>query len=232
MFTKNKTMKIYTTIIGFLIAGALTVTAQEKDMKYDKLETMQDEIETDLVGVYEIVADYPDFAYEYVYHDGHLDKVMVTGIDNPADKKEVSALIYSVRSAKDDMRNYCNRVGIYYAPEREAEPKVGYDEFRERIQKNLQYPDNAEDYGVEGTVYVKFVVGRDGEVDFVTADHAIDSPFEQRVDKLEQEAVEAVEEVDVEWEPAIADGDIVDSWAVVPVTFDFKKNPVLPALIR
>ena len=42
MFTKNKTMKIYTAIISLLIAGAFTVTAQEKDMKYDKLETMQE----------------------------------------------------------------------------------------------------------------------------------------------------------------------------------------------
>ena len=153
MFTKNKTMKIYTAIISLLIAGAFTVTAQEKDMKYDKLETMQDKIETDLVEVYEIVGDYPDFAYEYVYHDGHLDKVMVTGIDNPADKKEVSALIYSVRSAKDGMRNYCNRVGIYYAPEREAEPKVGYDEFRERIQKNLQYPDKSRRVIVRSSIF-------------------------------------------------------------------------------
>ncbi|WP_339735414.1 energy transducer TonB [uncultured Sunxiuqinia sp.] len=231
---KRKLSRIYTTLIAsfILVAGAFTATAQNDDMKYDELEKMQDHMEGYLFEVYELVGDYPSFGYEYVYHDGHLDRVMVSGIDDPATKKEVAELMHKFRSAKDDMKNYCTRVGIYYAPEQEAEPKMGYESFREEVRENLNYPERAENFGVEGTVYVKFIVEKDGEVSFVTADHAIDSPYEQRVDRLEEVAITAVEDVDAEWEPAIVDGAIVDSWAVIPVTFDFQKNPALPALIR
>lgn len=235
-------MKIYTTFIAslFLMAGVFSASAQDKkmhhedkaDIQYNKLEKMQDNIESNLIEVYGIIEEYPDFSYEYVYEDGILKDVKVSGIDNPTHQEDVATLIYNVRSAKDDMRNYSSRVGIYYAPEQEAEPKVGYEQFREKVQENIQYPDNAENYGVEGTVYVKFIVDENGEIAFVTADQAIDSPYKQRVEKMKKEAVEAVKETDVDWEPAVSDGEIVDSWAVIPVTFDFRKDPFLPALIR
>jgi len=230
----KKLKQIYTTLIAsfILMAGAITATAQSEDMKYDELEKMQDNIESYLFQVYEIVDEYPNFGYEYVYHNGHLDRVAVSGIDDTATKKEVAELMHLFRSEKDKMKNFATRVGIYYAPEQEAEPEMGYEAFREEVQKNLNYPERAENFGVEGTVYVKFIVEADGEVSLITADHAIDSPFDQRVEKLKKEAIAAVEEVDAEWEPAIVDGVIVDSWAVVPVTFDFQKHPTLPALIR
>ncbi|WP_082326264.1 energy transducer TonB [Sunxiuqinia dokdonensis] len=226
--------KTYKTLIAsfILMAGALTATAQHDDLNYDELEKMQDNIEGYLFQVYEIVDDYPNFGYEYVYHNGHLDRVAVSGIDDMATKKEVAELMHLFRNEKDKMKNFATRVGIYYAPEQEAEPEMGYEAFRQEVMNNINYPEGAENFGVEGTVYVKFIVEEDGEVSFVTADQDIDSPYEQRVKKLEEAAVAAVEEVDAEWEPAIVDGTIVDSWAVIPVTFDFQKNPSLPVLIQ
>ncbi len=230
----RKLSQIYTTLLAsfILMAGVFTASAQNKDMKYDELEKMQDSMESYLFEVYELVDDYPNFGYEYVYHDGHLDRVMVSGVDDPATKKAVAELMHKYRTVKEGMKNHFTRVGIYYAPDQEAEPKMGYEAFRQEVIDNVNYPEGAENFGVEGTVYVKFIVEKDGEVSFVTVDHAIDSPYDQRVERLKKAAIAAVEEVDAEWEPAIADGLIVDSWAVIPVTFDFQKNPSLPALIR
>jgi TonB family protein len=215
----------------FFAAGTLSVSAQKK-MDDKKLKDMQAKNEAYMVDIYEIVDGYPEFNYKYVYDDGKLEEVVVTGIDNPEDENRVAALIYDMRTNKDIMKNYCDMHGVYYAPEREAEPKEGYTEFRKEIQKNLDYPQAARNYGVEGTVYVKFIVDEFGNLSKMKAQDAIDSPYEGRVKELEREAIAAVEQVDAEWKPAIVDGDYVESYVVVPVTFDFKKDPGLPALIR
>lgn len=215
----------------FFAAGTLTVSAQKK-MDDKKLKDMQAKNEAYLVDVYEIVDGYPQFNYKYVYNDGELQEVVITGIDNPKDQNRVATLMYDMRSNKDMMKDYCDAHGVYYAPEREAEPKVGFGEFRKEIQRNLEYPEEARNYGVEGTVYVKFIVDEFGNLSKMVAHEAIDSPYEGRVDQLEREALAAVQEIDAEWQPAIVDGEFVESYVVVPVTFDFQKNPVLPAMIR
>ncbi|HKJ41284.1 MAG TPA: energy transducer TonB [Sunxiuqinia sp.] len=219
-------------VFMLLMAGSLTASAQHKDMKYDKLENIEDQIESDLANIYDITTTYPDFNYEYVYKDGKLQKVIVTGIDDSKDKDQVAKLIYNYRTEKDQMRNFSNRMGIFYAPDLDAKPEMGYSNFRNKVKSNLTYPDASKNYGVEGTVYVKFIVDRDGDVDYVTADQDINSPFKQRVDQLENAAISAVKSVDAHWYPAMVDGRVVDSWIVLPVKFDFKKDPVLPALIR
>lgn len=215
----------------FFAAGTLSVSAQKK-MDDKKLKDMQAKNEAYMVDLYDVIYGYPQFNYKYVYDDGKLKEVVVVGVDNPEDKNRVAALLYEMRTNKDKMKNYCDAQGVYYAPEREAEPKAGYTEFRKEIQENLEYPEDAKNYGVEGTVYVKFIVDEYGNISKIKAQDAIDSPYEGRVKELEREAVAAVQEVDEEWEPAIVDGDYVESFVVVPVTFDFKKSPVLPTLIR
>lgn len=219
-------------VFMLLVAGSFTASAQQKNMKYDKLETTEDQIESDLADIYAITAAYPDFSYEYVYKDGKLQKVIVTGIDDSKDKDKVATLIYNFRNKKDQMRHYSNRMNIFYAPDLEAKPEMGYDQFKQKVKNNLTYPDASKNYGVEGTVYVKFIVDKHGNVDYITADQDIDSPFKQRVDQLENAAISAVKSVDANWYPAMEEGRVVDSWVVLPVRFNFKKDPMLPALIR
>ncbi len=241
-----KTQIALLTAIMFFVAGTVNVSAQNHDKNMDKkhdmqnmksmdskkLNDMQTKNEAYLVDIYKIVDKYPDFSYEYEYDNGKLERVVVTGIEDSNDKDRVAKLIYNVRSNNDNMKNYCDMEGIYYVPEKDAKPKIGYEQFRDKIKENLTYPENAKNFGVEGTVYVKFIVDDDGNVTHLTADQAIDSPYDNRVEKLEEKALAAVEEVDADWEPAKVDGDYVDSWVVVPVTFEFKKDPSLPVLIR
>lgn len=219
--------------IVFLLAGVFSAAAQDKsNMNYTELEKMQDDNEIYLMQAYDVVKDYPHSTYEYVYHQGHIHKVLVDGIDDLVAKKRLTTLIYNYRQNKDKMKNMRNRVGIYYAPEQEAEPDLGFQQFREQINENLIYPDEASDIGVEGTVFVKFVIDRNGEMRQITADHDIDSPYVQKVEMLKEAAIKAVKKTDVDWEPAVSDGNIVDSYVVVPVTFNFEKDPSLRALIR
>lgn len=231
MNSKKQIKNVAKTLLALLFFAAATpVFAQNSD--YDKLEEMQDQSEIYLMEVYDIVKDYPHTTYEYVYHDGHLHKVLVDGIDDLTLKKKVEAMIFKIRNNKDHMKNLSNRVGVYYVPEKEAQPKSGFDEFREKISENLTYPDEASSIGVEGTVYVKFIVDENGEIRNLTTAENIDSPYEKEVSMLEEAATEAVEETDMDWEPAVSNGRFVESYVVVPVTFDFKKDPSIPVLIR
>jgi len=231
MNSKEKIKNIAKALMALLFfAGTTSVFAQNND--YDKLEKMQDQNEIYLMEVYDVIKDYPHTTYEYVYHDGHLHKVLVDGIDDLTAKKQVETMIFKIRDNKDHMKNMCNRVGVYYVPDKEAEPKVGLNEFREKISENLTYPDEASSIGVEGTVFVKFVVDENGEIRNLTTAENIESPYTQEVAMLEEAALEAVEETDVNWTPAVSNGRLVESYVVVPVTFDFKKDPSIPVLIR
>ncbi len=231
MNSKKQFKNIAETLMALLFfAGTTTVFAQNND--YKKLEEMQDQNEVYLMEVYDVVKDYPHTTYEYVYHDGHLHKVLVDGIDDLTAKKKVEATIFKMRDNKDHMKNMCNRVGVYYVPDKEAEPEKGLDEFREKISENLTYPDEASSIGVEGTVFVKFIVDENGEIRNLTTAENIESPYVQEVAMLEEAALKAVEETDVNWTPAVSNGRLVESYVVVPVTFDFQKDPWIPALIR
>ena len=214
------------------MASIFSVNAQENKMDSKQLDDMQKENKVYLMQAYDIVKDYPHTTYEYIYHDGHLDKVLVEGIDDLTAQKRVATLIFNLRSNKDKMKNLHNSLGAYYAPEKEAEPKSGFDAYHEKIKENLVYPDEASNIGVEGTVYVEFIVDKNGNTKNFTTVQNIDSPYKQKVKLLEEAALEAVKKTDVDWTPGVAYGELVDSYVVVPVTFDFEKNPSIPALIR
>ena len=54
-------------------------------------------------------------------------------------------------------------------PEKAAEPIGGYSSFYDLLKKNMKYPSQAKRYGVEGKVFVEFIINKDGTpVDFKT----------------------------------------------------------------
>lgn len=230
--------------VVFFTAGTFSASAQthkmhkkqhmqnKQSMNDQNVKDMQSENEANLVEIYRLTEGYPEFSYEYVYDNGKLKKVTVQGIDDAMSSDKVASLIYSIRMNHDMMKNYCDAMGVYYSPDKDAKPTIGYEEFRNEIKDNLVYPEQPKDYGVEGTVYVKFVVDENGNIKNMRADEAIDSSYDYAVNKLKKAAIAAVEETDANWIPAMVDGEIVDSWVVVPVTFDFKKDPSIPYLIR
>jgi len=47
-------------------------------------------------------------------------------------------------------------------PEKKAEPIGGYEAFYTFVRKNLKYPQRARKTDMQGTVFVEFIVNRDG----------------------------------------------------------------------
>jgi TonB family protein len=94
----------------------------------------------------------------------------------------------------------------------------GEEEMRKYLKDNLKYPDAARDNGVEGTVFVDFVVDEKGKVTDVVASDAVG----ENVDlALKEEAVRVVAAMPG-WQPATQRKKPVSSAFSIPITFELE----------
>ena len=219
-------------LIVFSLPGLSTYAQQTKSMSLSELEKLEDENMDYLKQVYKVVKDYPAFSYTYSMEDNQVQNVTVTGIYSDIERKRLEVILFDLKSKKNMLKNKANRVGVFYSVDEPAAYNGGRDELEREIRNNLEYPFDAKNWGVEGTIFVKFVVDTNGEIPFATADSNIETSMEMYLEDLQEQAVSAVKATSGEWEPASVEGVEVASLAVVPVTFDIEKHPSLPALIR
>ncbi|MEP6725772.1 MAG: energy transducer TonB, partial [Bacteroidota bacterium] len=78
------------------------------------------------------------------------------------------------------------------------------------LNRSLKYPEDAADNGIQGTVYIQFIVDLQGNVSDVVA---ISGPEELRA------AGVAVIKKSGKWSPAIQNGQQVKSYKKQPITF-------------
>ena len=229
---KNSILNVFTLsllICTFLVSSA---NAQEDEItSITEMEQIQDENMDYMKQIHKIIRDYPAFSYSYDIDDGKVEDVTVTGVDNNIDKKRLEVILFDLKSNKNRIKNKANRIGVFYSVDEKAEYEAGRDELQQTIQSNLRYPGDAKNWGVEGTVFVKFVVDENGEIPFATTSSNIETSMEKYLKDLEQQAVTAIKATSGNWEPGKVEGVEVASMIVIPVNFDFRKNPSLPTLI-
>ncbi len=215
----------------FTIFG--TAQAQDHD-KYviSDLERMEDQNMDYMNQIYNIVKNYPAFSYSYNIEDGKIQDVTVEGVDDNLDKKRLEVVLFDLKTNKNMMKNKANRIGVFYSVDDEAEYENGWEDLRRNILTNIEYPFDIKNWGLEGTVFVKFVVDEDGEIPFLTTSTNMESSMDVYVDRLEEEAAEAIEATSGDWEPSEVEGVDVASLVVIPVTFDVEKSPSIPVMIR
>jgi len=218
-------------LMAVSLLAAPAVTAQEK-VKSGDLEELQDKNMDYLKQIHKIINDYPAFSYTYTIDDGEVEDVTVTGVEHDVDRKKLEVMLFDLKSNKNMMKAKANRIGVFYSVDEDAEYKGGRDDLQDKILNNMEYPEGAKDWGLEGTIFVKFVVDEDGNIPFATTSSDIETSMENYLTDLENQAVDAVKATSGEWEPGEVENVDVPSMAVVPVTFDFQKDPSLPVLIR
>lgn len=103
---------------------------------------------------------------------------------------------------------------IYTKVEKMAEYIGGKEALVHDIKNNLVYPQKAKEEMIEGRVFVKFVVKKDGSTCCYSVVRSSDSVFEQA-------ALQAVTKLG-RWEPAKINGKSVNSYFMLPVTFRLK----------
>ncbi len=87
----------------------------------------------------------------------------------------------------------------------------GINAFRKYVQENINYPTVAAENGIEGTVFVKFVVDTDGGISNVTVMRGVDPA-------LNEEAMRVIRNAP-EWEPGQQRGEPVRVQFTIPIVF-------------
>jgi protein TonB len=100
---------------------------------------------------------------------------------------------------------------VFLIVEEPATPPGGYDAFYKYIADNLKYPAQARRMGIEGRVYVQFVVDKDGTLTEVQAVKGIGAG-------CDEEAVRVIKNAP-KWSPPKQRGKPVKQRIVVPIVF-------------
>lgn len=221
------------TVSGILIfiftsIWCLPLQAQHGNKTFEEIEKTQDDIEDLYVEIYGIIDQYPDVSYHYMYTDGEMTSVMIEGIPNNRDKKQLEVYLIDMEQLKKEIANLRNRVGVYYVADTEPRPKMGYEAFYDQLINSIKYPDEAEDRAIEGVIYVKFLIDATGEIDHISTSETLETPANWIVDDMVKEAVRAVKATSGEWIPAKVGVYPVSHWVVLPVQFKLKEPYFTP----
>jgi len=100
---------------------------------------------------------------------------------------------------------------VFTIVEDQPTPEGGMAAFYEFVSKNMKYPAQARRMGIEGKVFVQFVVDRDGKLNEVTAVRGIGAG-------CDEEAVRVISEAP-RWKPGKQRGRAVKVRMILPITF-------------
>lgn len=100
---------------------------------------------------------------------------------------------------------------IFMVVEDQPEPAGGMQAFYEYVGKNLKYPSQARRMGIEGKVFVQFVVNTDGSITDVQAIKGIGAGCDEEAVRVLREAPK--------WKPGKQRGRPVRVRMVLPITF-------------
>ena len=160
--------------LSVLIIAPLEAQKKNKMKSAPELEKTQDRIEALTIKIYEAADTCPEFAYSFAYNEhGALDHVNVTGVNNAALRETLTSDLEELEALRSEIRNMPTRTHIYYVAESLPIPKAGYKEFYNDLYGHIAYPEQSKEAGIEGTVFVKFIVDDNGTIDYITADSNI-----------------------------------------------------------
>ena len=100
---------------------------------------------------------------------------------------------------------------IFTIVETSPVPAGGYDEFYSALGKEIKYPTNARRLGIEGKVFVEFVVDKNGELTSIKVVKGISTD-------CDEEAVRVLKGMP-KWKPGKQRGRAVKVRMVVPITY-------------
>lgn len=106
---------------------------------------------------------------------------------------------------------------VYQITEQMPEFPGGKDEMMKFVQDNVVYPQQAKDAGVEGRVFVSFIVETDGSVSDVKVLHGIGHG-------CDEVAVEVVQSMP-KWKPGFHNGKAVRVGYMLPLSFQLNNPP-------
>ncbi len=170
---------------------------------------------------------YPDLTFDYNYNNnGKLESVTIKGIDDDQDRQALRTWLMDLHNLSDELLYRKDDNGVYFRADENARPSMGKHAFYQELRKNLDYPKDAKDLGIEGVVNLKFTVDRYGDVENLEAKANFDAPDYVKKDMV-FEAKRAFKNTTQNWEPAEIDNFNVPEWVILPIKFKIKPSTSL-----
>lgn len=128
-----------------------------------------------------------------------------------SDYQKFEKLTERQKALQEKLIGLPDAAGIFTVVENQPSPTGGMKTFYQHIMQELQYPKEARQKGIEGKVFVQFVVNEYGELTDFQALKGIGAGCDEA-------AIEALKSAP-EWNPGTTDGKAVPVRMVLPVTF-------------
>jgi TonB family protein len=132
--------------------------------------------------------------------------------ENAAKGLQTFAIIEYNDAARQISENAKDENDVYTIVDERADPENGIPAFLGEIAGKIVYPKEARQKGIEGKVFVEFVVQTDGSITEIKATKGIDAACDEA-------AVIAVKTATTKWVPGKVNGVAVKSRLVLPIAF-------------
>jgi len=169
---KIKNWKLVAIMPAIVIALVVVACSDEvaRDIDEVMLTASQTEIPADQEQkMLEYQEKYPEANFVYIEADASskesmrklkdLDPNSIAHINVDKERDVIGAIVNQNGALKGQNKG---KEGFYTVVDEPAMPNGGYEAFYQRLAANLTYPEQAKKAGVEGKVYVQFVVDKDG----------------------------------------------------------------------
>lgn len=123
------------------------------------------------------------------------------------------------KSGKNVYKNTTEAKDKTQGVDQEAEYPGGYDALIKYISENTNYPKTAKENKISGTVYIEFIVSKEGYIESTKILRGVEGGEE-----LNKEAIRVIESVPKQWKPAMKDGKAVAASLVMPLRFNLTKE--------
>lgn len=133
-----------------------------------------------------------------------------------AETDQLKELIARRDALRDKLGDLPDADGVYTVVENQPEPKGGMKAFYQHIGNNMRYPQEARQAGIEGKVFMQFVVDQYGQITQTKVLKGIGGGCDEEATRVLQEAPE--------WMPGTTDGQAVNVRMVMPITFKLDRR--------
>lgn len=217
--------------IGLVTALALVISAFEYktydativDLEFDDTFYIKDEIIPDIPNTYvkptpptpPVMKETPKVSEEIVEVKDDpkllLPELPTVEVD-PGEVPTASSEVFN--NAKPDMDEKVEEPTIFIAEEMPAFGKNAAD-FYKYLSKNIKYPSQAQNMGIEGKVFVQFVVDKDGSITNVEVIKGIGGGCDEEAVRVLQNSPK--------WQPGKQGGRPVRVRMTMPIVFSLQK---------
>lgn len=173
----------------------------------------------------ELQAKYPDAKFNYMETDmkneekvkefKEMDPKTIAWL-NVNKEDERMGMIVQVNGNFERMSEVTKDGDVFLVVENPAEPIGGYPVFYEYIAQNLKYPQQARTMGVEGKVFIQFVVDTDGSITEVQPVKGIGAGCDAEAARVISESPK--------WTPAKQRGQLVKQRIILPIVFSLGNS--------